>query len=462
METLTPLLFSSSSLLVAPFWLLMVLAPRWRLTERLVRSPWIIAGPVALYAALVLPRLGALAPALARPELATIAALLGTPAGATIAWAHFLALDLFAGRWIYLDARERGLPAWLVSPVLVATLMFAPLGLAAYGLALLARRLPVRAAVRALWDAHRPLTLVALACLPVLAGALVLQVADPRVVGGVSTWLKPAKFAASITVTGAALAWILGQMRTGIVDARARRLHRAGTLMALVAAFELVVITIQSARGVASHFNAATPVDAAIFTAMGLAISTLWLAEIYVAVRAFKHDFATPARAWGIRLGLVGTLVGGAVGFIMPRPTPPQLAELQAGGHPAVVGAHTVGAPDGGPGMPVTRWSTEAGDLRVSHFLGLHALQALPLAAVWLERRRRRASRAVAALGVAWVGLTLVTLAQAFRAQPLLAPDAVTLGSAAVAVAAALAVWLAPVGEGYRGRSARPRAVSIG
>lgn len=459
METLAPLLFSTSSLLVAPFWLLMVLAPRWRLTERLVRSPWIVAGPVAIYAALVLPRLLALAPALARPELPAIAALLGTPAGATIAWAHFLALDLFAGRWIYLDARERGLSAWLVSPVLVATLMFAPLGLAAYGVALLARRLPVPAAVRALLEAHRPLTLVALACLPVLAGALLLQVVDPRVVGGVSTWLKPAKFAASITVTGVALAWILGQMKT---DARARRLHRAGTWMAAVAAFELAVITLQSARGVASHFNAATPLDTAIFTAMGLAISTLWLAEIYVAVRAFRHDFGSSARAWGIRLGLVGTLVGGAVGFIMPRPTPPQLAELQAGGHPAAVGAHTVGAPDGGPGMPVTRWSTEAGDLRVSHFLGLHALQGLPLAAVWLERRRRRATRDVLALGVAWVGLTLVTLAQAFRAQPLLAPDAVTLGSAALVLAAALAVWLAPVGEGYRGRSARPRAVSIG
>jgi hypothetical protein len=457
MDTLAPFLFQTSSLLVAPFWLLMTLAPRWRLTERLVRSPLIVAGPVALYVALVLPRVAALAPAVARPELAGIAALLGTPLGATIAWAHFLAFDLFVGRWIYLDARERGLSVWLVSPVLALTLLLGPVGLALYGAMTLAHRPSVRAAVRALLDAHRPLTIVALACLPVLGAALLLQVIDPRQVGGVSTWLKPAKFAASITVTGAALAWILGQMKD---DARARRLHHAGTLMAVVAAFELLVITIQSARGVASHFNATSPSDIAIFAAMGIAISMLWVAEIYVAVRAFRHDFASPARAWAIRLGLVGTLVGGSVGFIMPRPTPAQLAEMQAGGHPAAVGAHTVGAPDGGPGLPVTRWSTEAGDLRVSHFLGLHALQGLPLAAVWLERRRRRGARAVAALGVAWVGLTLVTLAQAFRAQPLLAPDALTLGSAAAALAVALAVWLAPLG--YLGRSARPRAVSTG
>jgi hypothetical protein len=462
METFVPLLFSTSALPVIPFWLLMTLAPRWRWTERLVAGPAIfagLAGPVLVYAALVLPSVGTLAPAVARPELATIASLLGTPLGATIAWMHFLALDLFAGRWIYLDARQRGLSSWVVSPVLVATLLFAPLGLAAYAVALLARRAPVRAAVRGLLAAHRPLTLVALGCLPLLAAALVLQTLDPREVVGASTWLKPAKFAASIALAGVSLAWIIGQMST---DARASRLHRAGTIMAVVAAFELIVITIQAARGVPSHFNAATPLDGAIFTAMGIAITIFWLAELYVAVRAFRHGFASPARAWAIRLGLIGTLAGGAVGYLMSTPSRAQVSELQAGARPALMGSHTVGAPDGGAGMPVTRWSTEAGDLRVSHFLGLHALQGLPLFAVWLERRRRRAARPVAALGLAWVGLTAVTLVQALRGQPLLAPDAVTLGSAALVLAGALAVWLAPVGVVYSGRSARPRAVSTG
>src|SRR4051812_20368924 len=128
METL----FAASSLLVLPFWLLMLVAPRWRWTERLVRSPYVVAGPVALYAALVLPDLLALLPAVARPELPSIAALLGTRRGASIAWAHFLALDLFAGRWIYLDARARGLPAWTLRLLLLLTLLFGPLGLGAY------------------------------------------------------------------------------------------------------------------------------------------------------------------------------------------------------------------------------------------------------------------------------------------------------------------------------------------
>ena len=134
--------FDLSGLLVAPFWLLMILLPRLRLTGRVMRSPWVALGPAALYAALVTPRLLSLAPALLRPELHTIAALLGTPEGATITWAHFLAFDLFVGRWVYLDGRERGVSAWVTSPVLFVTLLFGPLG---FLLHLAARRLFGRA-----------------------------------------------------------------------------------------------------------------------------------------------------------------------------------------------------------------------------------------------------------------------------------------------------------------------------
>jgi hypothetical protein len=435
---LVKLMFSVATFSVMPFWVLMIAAPRWRWTERVVRSPLIVAAPVGFYAALVLPRVLALLPLVARPELPPLAAVLGTPLGATIAWAHFLALDLLAGRFVFLDARARDLPARITSPVLAATLLFAPLGLLAYAVALALRTPPLRRLARNIWAGHRPLALVTLASLGVLVFALVMQQLDPRLVGGVPTWIKPAKFGASIALTAPALAWILAQMPASLE----RRAHRAGTLVGVALLVELAIIVIQAARGVPSHFNNATALDGALFTLMGLGVIVLWSAEIYVAVRAFRQDFATDARTWAIRLGLVGTLLGGGIGFLMPIPTRAQLAVAAAGGKPALVGAHSVGVADGGPGLPVTRWTTEGGDLRVPHFIGLHALQVLPLVALALERRRRLKARPIVALGVGWIGLTIVALIQALRAQPLVAPDAITIATALAVVVAAAGIAL--------------------
>lgn len=124
--------FLLSNLLVMPFWFLMLLLPHWRWTQRILASPWVIGPAALLYVLLVLPALGSLLPQLANPQLDAIAALLGTPQGATVAWAHFLAFDLFAGRWAYLDSRQRQLSAWIVSPVLFLILMVGPLGLLLY------------------------------------------------------------------------------------------------------------------------------------------------------------------------------------------------------------------------------------------------------------------------------------------------------------------------------------------
>jgi Domain of unknown function (DUF4281) len=120
--------FQLSSLLVVPFWALMVFAPRWRWTRRIIGSPWIIVGAALLYATLVIPQLLELAPILANPSLDRIAPLLGTPAGATISWVHFLAFDLFTARWAYLESRSLNMNAALTSVTLVVILMFGPLG----------------------------------------------------------------------------------------------------------------------------------------------------------------------------------------------------------------------------------------------------------------------------------------------------------------------------------------------
>ena len=125
-------LFSLSSTLVMPFWFLMIVLPFWRWTTRIVSSPWIISGPVALYAIVVIPILPTIWAGVSNASLPSIAVLLGTPAGATLAWTHFLAFDLFVARWIYLDSRTRRISAWFTSPILVLVLMLGPLGWALY------------------------------------------------------------------------------------------------------------------------------------------------------------------------------------------------------------------------------------------------------------------------------------------------------------------------------------------
>jgi hypothetical protein len=126
------LLFSLTFPLAAPFWALMIFAPGWSVTRRLIGSPLIVVPPMLIYAALVLPQFGGFFAAVASPELPGVAALLATPAGAAAGWAHFIAFDLFVGRWIYLDSRERGIHPLVTAPVLVLTILLAPLGLLAH------------------------------------------------------------------------------------------------------------------------------------------------------------------------------------------------------------------------------------------------------------------------------------------------------------------------------------------
>lgn len=463
-------LFSIANLLVLPFWGLMILAPRWRWTLALVRSPLIVLPPIAIYAALVLPNLGAILPVVARPDLPAVVALLGGLLGATAAWAHFLAFDLFVGRWIFLDARSRGLFAPLVSVIMLVTLLLGPLGLAGYlgvvAVSANAGRVgsisqKLRQLVGLISEGSRPLALLALGSLGLLAVTAVLMLVDPRQLGGAPLWLKPAKFAASIALSAATLALLLRHIH---LPARGGR--RAVALIVVFATLELVIITIQAARGVASHFNAASTLNMVLFSAMGIGIVIFTIAIGYIAFVAFRQRFADRALGWGIRLGFAVMLFGSAIAFLMPRATPAQVESLRAGRPTPMVGAHAVGVPDGGPGLPITKWSTEGGDLRVPHFIGLHALQILPLAGLLFGRSRRagsagagmRAVRLTVITGLAYFGITLTALVQALRGQSVLAPDAVTIGlTAAVVLASALAGLLvrqAAATPGFAGAAA--------
>jgi hypothetical protein len=140
-------LFQLTNLVVLPFWLLAIAAPGWSWTLRIFRSPWIALPPALIYAGLIVPRLPEVLALLLGPlELPQIAAGLGTEEGATAVWAHLVTFDLFVGRWIYLDARERRIGAWLSSPLLAMVLLVGPLGWLAYlGLRALRARSPASA-----------------------------------------------------------------------------------------------------------------------------------------------------------------------------------------------------------------------------------------------------------------------------------------------------------------------------
>lgn len=129
---MTGFLFSLTFLVAVPFWALMIVLPHWSWTRRIAGSPWIVLPPVLIYLVLVAGSFGEVLPAVAQPTLGGVRELLGTADGAAAGWAHFIAFDLFVGRWAYLDSRERGIPALLMAPILLLTILLGPLGLLAY------------------------------------------------------------------------------------------------------------------------------------------------------------------------------------------------------------------------------------------------------------------------------------------------------------------------------------------
>lgn len=290
-------------------------------------------------------------------------------------------------------------------------------------------RLDPRPALRRAWVTDRLLTAVGLAMILALAGTLAALVADPRQIAGAPAWLKPAKFAISISVYSFTFLWLLGFVAG---HPRLLRLATVATATGFVA--EIVIIAGQAARGTTSHFNDRTPLDAALYSAMGGFIMVVWAMNALAAVLLLRQRLPDPAQAAALRLGLFLTLVGAGVGFLMAKGN-----------------AHSAGAADGGSGLPVVGWSTAGGDLRIGHFVGLHGMQIMPLLG-WLISRRmgrfspRRRAALVRVAGFGYLGLVVILVWQALRGQSIVAPDAATLaalGALAAGVAAATTIIFA-------------------
>jgi hypothetical protein len=262
----------------------------------------------------------------------------------------------------------------------------------------------------------------------VVAGAsLVGVLVDPRIITGAPAWLKPFKFAVSTAIYSLTLAWIFGWLSDW------PRLRRGvGWATAVGFVLEVAIIDAQAWRGTTSHFNVSTLLDAVLFAVMGVAILLQTLVSVAVAVALWRSPFTDRVRGWALRFGMTLTILGALTGPLMTRPTEGQLADARVGGRMLVAGAHSVGGSDGGPGLPVTGWSREHGDLRVPHFIGLHAIQAFALIAVGLRRWRRPEEvrvRALFAATASYGSLFFLLLWEALRGQSLVAPDAASLTS---------------------------------
>ncbi len=125
-------LFTIANTAILPFWLLMLLAPGWRVTQFIARWHVGIGHIAALYAVIIVPAIPEFLPLVANPNGPVLLEKLANVRGFTALWLHVLAFDLFVGTWIYTHARERGYNPFIIAPFLMLTLLFGPLGFLAY------------------------------------------------------------------------------------------------------------------------------------------------------------------------------------------------------------------------------------------------------------------------------------------------------------------------------------------
>ncbi|MEU6929965.1 ABA4-like family protein [Streptomyces sp. NPDC046374] len=134
---MTGFLFELTFVLTAPVWLLMILAPGRRLTERVAASPLTVLPVLAVYLVLVAPVLPELWAAVSSPDLDVFRELTASANGAGAVWAQIIAWDLLLGQWMYREGRHLRLSPFLMSPFLVLTILLSPIALLLF--------LPIRA-----------------------------------------------------------------------------------------------------------------------------------------------------------------------------------------------------------------------------------------------------------------------------------------------------------------------------
>ena len=306
---------------------------------------------------------------------------------------------------------------------------------------------------------HGPLLVLAAAMGFVVLWSLVGLVVDHRTVTALPVWDKPLKFGLSIAIYALTTAYLIP-----LLPKAKRTMWWLGTGIAVTMIGEMAIVGLQAFRGTTSHFNTSTPFDGLLWMTMGIAITVMWFANLGIAFVAARARIGDRVLSRALRWGLFTAAVGMAIGYVMARQ---DTSDLEG-----VAGAHTVGRADGGPGLPFLGWSTVAGDLRPAHFIGMHAVQLLPLLAMglaWLGARRANRladegvrGRVVLTAAVAYTAFVGLVFWQAVRGESIVQPGGLTLAGLAV-IAAGTAAGLVAAFRTRRtsaGTPSLPRAVA--
>lgn len=245
---------------------------------------------------------------------------------------------------------------------------------------------------------NETLFLFGLICLVSAVVFLILTQVTKVQVMGVNAWYKPFKFALSTTLYAWAMAWFCYYLMPRF------NVSLFNWVVISMLGFEVLYIAWQAGRGQLSHYNQSSPVYATLYSMMALAATIVVFWTAYVGILFFTRDFpALPSYyVWSIRLAIVLFVIFSLEGYVMgSRMT------------------HTIGGPDGGAGLPIVNWSTRFGDPRIAHFIGMHALQVLPLLSWYVLKDRRL----TLLFGVLYAALSVFTLIQALNGRPLFAKN---------------------------------------
>jgi hypothetical protein len=242
-------------------------------------------------------------------------------------------------------------------------------------------------------DRNEPLFYFGWVCLISALVFLVLAKTTTTQVYGVNAWFKPFKFAASTVTFAWAMAWYCHYLPNFNI-----KMFNASVIILL--GFEIVYIALQASRGQLSHYNMSTPFYSMMYSFMALAASLVTIYTAYVGFLFFKGTFPElPVHyLWAIRLGIVVFVIFSFQGFAMG-------SRLN----------HSVGALNDNSNLFILGWSKTVGDLRVAHFIGMHALQVLPLLSLYVLRNTKLTMLVSVLYGI----LALLSLIQAFKGKPL-------------------------------------------